>query len=86
LDTAALAEQASSGMSVAAFASHLGVAVSTLYQWRRRLDDSRGRSGPQHFEVTRVVRTASPAGRSDGEARCGRAVSAAVFRAENFDF
>ena len=50
----ALAEQASSGMSVTAFASRIGVAVSTLYQWRRRLDDSRirvGRSGPQLLEV-----------------------------------
>ena len=34
---AALADQASSGMSVADYAGHLGVSVPTLYQWRRRI-------------------------------------------------
>lgn len=34
---AALAEQASSGVSVADFAEELGVTATTLYQWRRRL-------------------------------------------------
>ena len=45
-------------MSVAAFASRIGVAVSTLYQWRRRLHDSRirvGRSGPQFLEVAKAT-------------------------------
>ncbi|MFN9307414.1 MAG: IS66 family insertion sequence element accessory protein TnpA [Planctomycetota bacterium] len=35
--SAALADQAASGMSVAKYAGHLGVSVPTLYQWRRRL-------------------------------------------------
>ncbi len=34
---AALAEQESSGASVAHFAEELGVTATTLYQWRRRL-------------------------------------------------
>ena len=34
---AALAEQESSGVSVAEFAEVLGVTATTLYQWRRRL-------------------------------------------------
>jgi hypothetical protein len=35
--SAALADQAASGMSVAKYAGYLGVSVPTLYQWRRRL-------------------------------------------------
>ncbi len=35
--SAALAEQESSGVSVAEFADVLGVTATTLYQWRRRL-------------------------------------------------
>lgn len=34
---AALEEQASSGLSVAAYATKIGVTAATLYQWRRRL-------------------------------------------------
>lgn len=33
----ALAAQASSGLSVSAYAAQLGVTAATLYQWRRRL-------------------------------------------------
>ena len=35
--TAALEEQASSGLSMAEYADELGVAPTTLYQWKRRL-------------------------------------------------
>ncbi len=35
--TTALAEQASSGLSVAEYADELGVSSATLYQWKRRL-------------------------------------------------
>ena len=35
--SAALADQAASGMSVAKYAGYLGVSVPPLYQWRRRL-------------------------------------------------
>ena len=38
---AALADQASSGMSVAEYAGHLGVSVPTLYQWRRRIGSTK---------------------------------------------
>jgi len=33
----ALADQASSGLSVSEYANEIGVTASTLYQWRRRL-------------------------------------------------
>ncbi len=35
--SAALDDQAASGLSVAAYAERIGVSVPTLYQWRRRL-------------------------------------------------
>jgi transposase-like protein len=38
----ALAEQASSGLSVAEYAEAIGVTASTLYQWRRRLAEGEG--------------------------------------------
>ncbi len=38
----ALAEQASSGLSVADYAEEIGVTASTLYQWRRRLAQGEG--------------------------------------------
>lgn len=37
-----LAEQASSGLSVAEYAEEIGVDASTLYQWRRRLAPGAG--------------------------------------------
>jgi len=55
---AALAEQESSGVSVAEFADVLGVTATTLYQWRRRLAagshrQSQARSDPMGLvEVT----------------------------------
>ena len=50
---AALAEQESSGLSVAEYADEIGVTATTLYQWRRRLA-VRGREGRR--------RPGSPAG------------------------
>ncbi len=37
---AALAQQVKSGLSVAAFATELGVTPATLYQWKRRLSSA----------------------------------------------
>ena len=56
--SAALAEQESSGLSVADFAEELGVTATTLYQWRRRLsatsaEDRRRQPSPKGLvEVT----------------------------------
>lgn len=41
----ALAEQETSGLSVADFAEELGVTATTLYQWRRRLSAARAGDG-----------------------------------------
>lgn len=54
---AALAAQASSGLSMADYAVEIGVTAATLYQWRRRLSSgevvgSEGGSGPRLVEVT----------------------------------
>lgn len=48
---AALAAQAASGLSVADYASQIGVAVPTLYQWRRRLQSA----GDGHDTRTNLV-------------------------------
>ena len=42
---AALAAQASSGLSVAEYADGIGVTATTLYQWRRRLAAGGGDKG-----------------------------------------
>ncbi len=39
---AALAQQVKSGLSVAAFATGIGVTPATLYQWKRRLSSDPG--------------------------------------------
>lgn len=43
----ALADQASSGLSVAEYAEEIGVTASTLYQWRRRLGEGAGKRRAQ---------------------------------------
>jgi hypothetical protein len=50
----ALEAQRASGLSVAEYAARIGVAVPTLYQWRRRLEASApcGEVGTQLIEVT----------------------------------
>lgn len=62
--SAALADQASSGMSVAEYAGHLGVSVPTLYLWRRRLGTgvrAIATSSPKLVEVTLARSAAAPA-------------------------
>jgi len=51
----ALAEQASSGLSVAEYAAGLGVRPTTLYQWKRRLSS-------KPAAVLRRVKRVEPAG------------------------
>lgn len=54
-----LAAQSASGLSVAKCAHEVGVAVPTLYQWRRRLGPAPGKWSPAKLvEVT--VRPADP--------------------------
>jgi len=56
---AALAEQASSGLSVAEYADVVGVTATTLYQWRRRLAAGGGdkcrRSAPSPVGLVEVT-------------------------------
>lgn len=61
--SAALADQASSGMSVAEYAERLGVSVTTLYLWRRRLGTgvrTVATSRPKLVEVTLARPTSAP--------------------------
>lgn len=54
----ALAEQESSGLSVADFADELGVTATTLYHWRRRLaaDTAKdGRGSPSSIGLVEVT-------------------------------
>lgn len=57
-----LADQASSGLSVAEYAVEIGVTASTLYGWRRRLKDREAGAG----------RPASPFGLVEVEVSDGR--------------
>lgn len=50
--TEALEGQASSGMSVASYASRIGVTAATLYQWKRRLA-GRNASGADEVNAAR---------------------------------
>jgi len=62
--SAALADQASSGMSVAKYADHLGVSIPTLYLWRRRLGTgvrAVATRSPKLVEVTLARSAAAPA-------------------------
>ena len=56
---AALAEQASSGLSVGEYAEVIGVTATTLYQWRRRLtgrvDHKRQRRAPRPAGLVEVT-------------------------------
>jgi hypothetical protein len=55
----ALAAQAASGLSVAAFAGRIGVSVPTLYMWRRRLGPCQAREVPARLVELTVTRTPS---------------------------
>lgn len=58
--SAALADQAARGMSVAKYANYLGVSVPTLYQWRRRLGAVRdARTGNARLVEVTLSRSAS---------------------------
>lgn len=60
----ALADQQASGVSVADYATKIGVAVPTLYLWRRRL----GGVGLDRESPAKLVEvTARPAAPSDGD-------------------
>lgn len=66
----ALAEQAASGLSMAAFAEELGVTATTLYHWKRRLAEENStapasrarRGGLIEVAINDEVPTAGPDG------------------------
>lgn len=63
--SAALETQRTSGLSVAAYATQLGVSAPTLYQWRRRLDPAGEErdAKPRLLEVTTARPATSPSRR-----------------------
>ena len=57
-----LAEQKSSGLSMARFARKCGMSPWTLYKWKRRLEEPVGeRSGAEGFVELKVVGVQRPA-------------------------
>ena len=58
----ALDDQASSGLSVAEYATGLGVTAATLYQWRRRLaaQDTVELDRPDSFGLIEVMPDSTP--------------------------
>lgn len=66
---AALEDQASSGLSMAEYASELGVASATLYQWRRRLssEEQAEFDTPRSFGLVEVFSEVQPPAGSPAE-------------------